>query len=409
MIQTYLAPLVSATINIVHLRVNQPSTLYFILALLSRFMGARSLHDLAMLFGIPKDRLYRSLQHRRALAYQLALQRHGRQRLLRHLRKLAGASAATRSRERVFLSTDDSTEETRGFVPGITGTFYNGALGKVTTGFNIQAMAATIGSSGETILLEIRVVAPRSEGVGRPPRRRTDWFITKLLDLSDHLRRNGVTLAGTIVTVDSAYGTTAVKEAVDSLALPMVTKLPSSRRVAGRLCGNFFVKTTAAWFQDLWFFLHEDLLIPMDGEPDVAYRRTTIQTRTLGRVVLLARKTPGEVRFFVSTDPQMKAKTIHRAVVWRWRLERAFWSLKQDLGLGDIHNQTPEVVLVRVVAMAIVYQAVLETAHRFGMTPGQFLRVHRKHAHQVFREILTGSAFSWPVEGKPVRNERLAA
>ena len=37
MIQTYLAHLVSATLNIVHLRVNQPSTRYFILALLSRF------------------------------------------------------------------------------------------------------------------------------------------------------------------------------------------------------------------------------------------------------------------------------------------------------------------------------------------------------------------------------------
>jgi hypothetical protein len=409
MIQKYLSQLLYATLSIVRLRINQTSTRYLLLALLSRFMGARSLNDLAQLFGIPKNRLYGSLRHRNAIAYQAALARKGQERLFRHLKKLERASPATRSREQVILATDDSTEETRGFMAGLAGNFYNGALGKVTSGLNLQALCATIGDTGETILLAVRLVLPAPEEGGRRPMKRSEWFIKRMAELEEQARRSGTSLRGCIVSVDSAYASKAVKETLDQLALPLVTKLASSRKVAGFLVPGYFWETTASAFLKFWFFLHEERLRPMMGEDGVEYLRIVLKTRVYGEILVIGRRTPGEVKFLVSTDPLMKAKTVHRAAVRRWRLERFFWSLKQDLGLGDIHNQKSEVIMARLVLLCVLYQATLDTARKFSITPSQLIRALRRHPRITLHAILSGSAFSDYLDRRAVLDDRLAA
>lgn len=194
------------------------------LVLLFPFLSCQSISEMIETFGLPRDATYKASDLIRWQCVQVAIRREGYRRLHAHLQKLKRTSASTRSREAVTLVTDDSTRETRGNLVGITGNFYNGAAGEVTSGINLQGLMAVIGDGKENIILDVRIVLPRPIGRGRPPLKRTDWFIELIETLESRLRSEGLTLAGCIASVDSAYGTQWVKEALSRIRVPVVSK-----------------------------------------------------------------------------------------------------------------------------------------------------------------------------------------
>jgi hypothetical protein len=318
-------------------------------------------------------------------------------------------SAATRSREAVILATDDSTRETRGRLGGITGNFYNGAAGKVTSGINIQVLMAVIGDGVKNIILDARIVLPKQEGKGRPPMKRSHWFIDRVEELERHLRRDRLSLHGVIASVDSAYATKKVREMLDRFKMSLVSGVHRGRLLSISLQENVTVTAKGGILLDLWFDALQNRLKSLSGEPGVEYLRGIFDSKALGRIVVMARQTEKERKFYFSTNPTMKAITIHHAVVRRWRIERVFWCLKLEIGWKQIRDQGKAKIMARIFFGLVIYQALIDTAKGAKVSTGEIYRTLRRTRQFVTPEILNGSAFSWRKTDESVPAQRIAA
>ena len=148
----------------------------------------------------------------------------------------------------------------------------------------------------------------------------------------------------------------------------------------------------------------------MSGYAEITYARTMLNTNSLGNILVVGfQEGDHDPKFPFSTDPKMKAKSIRRIARLRWRIERCFWTLKQDLGFEDIHNGKREAFVVRVTMMAVLYQALPDVSRREKMTTTQFMRVFRGQALIVFHEIISGSAFSELESANLVQDVPMAA
>lgn len=130
----------------------------------------------------------------------------------------------------------------------------------------------------------------------------------------------------------------------------------------------------------------------MDGEIDVYYLRKAVQTNSFGKVVLVALNDEGVVRFHFGTNLKMMTKTVRNTAKRRWKLERVFWSLKQEVG-GDFHHLKPERGKTRWFLAIITHQALLITAKRYGVSTGKVYRKIRRNPQLLLQEIGTGSIF----------------
>jgi hypothetical protein len=379
------------------------------LVLIFPFLSCQSILEMIHTFGLPRDATYRAPDLVRWECVRKALCRNGYRRLRDHLRKLKKSSKATQSREAVTLITDDSTRETRGDLGGITGNFYNGAAGKVTSGINLQGLVAVIGDGKEVIILDARVVLPMPIGPGKPPLKRTDWFVVRIEELESQLRSEQLSLRGTIASVDCAYATRKIKAALSKIHVPLVSQVHSGRKLSGTLWGKFRVRCWAGLFLAVWYWLHEEQMKPMSGDPGVEYLRGIFTSKSVGRILVLARQTANERKFYFSTDLKMKAITIHRAVTRRWRMERVFWSLKLELGWKQIRDQSSRKVMARIFLALVVYQALIDTAKGAKISTGEIYRTLRRNRHLIARGIVDGTAFSWGLPDEPVPHQSIAA
>lgn len=409
MAPAYTGKLLRAIRSIFRPRLPDRSLRLLHLVLLFPFLSCQSISEMIETFCLPRDATYKACDIIRWQCVQAAIRREGYRRLRNHLQKLKKASPATRSREAVTLVTDDSTRETRGYLGGITGNFYNGAAGKVTSGINLQGLMAIIGDGKENIILDARIVLPKPIGRGRPPMKRTDWFIERIENLETMLQSEGLSLAGCIASVDSAYGTQRVSAALARIRVPLVSQMHSGRVLSGVLYSHLEMSCSAGLFLALWYWLQEDLLKRMSGEPGVEYLRGCFRSKSLGNIVVLARKSGQERKFYFSTDPTMKAITIHRAAVRRWRMERVFWCLKLELGWKQIRDHSEQKVMARIFLGIVVYQALVDTAKGSGVATGEIYRALRRNRHLITRGILDGSAFSWGQSYEPVPGQQIAA
>lgn len=409
MAPTYTGKLLRAIRSIFRPRLPEPALRLLHLVMICPFLSCQSLLELIQTFGLPRDATYKAPDLIRWECVRQGLRRQGYRRLRNHLRKLKGASNATRSREAVTIVTDDSTRETRGDLGGITGNFYNGAAGKVTSGINLQGLMVVIGEGKENIILDARIVLPKPIAQGRHPLRRTDWFIARMEELEAQLRREGLSLAGSIASVDSAYATRSVREALDTIGITLVSQVHSGRKLHGELFGGFQVRGWAGLFLGLWYWLHQDQLKPLSGAPGVEYLRGHFTSEPLGKIVVFARKTEHERKFYFSTNPRMKAITIHRATIRRWRMERVFWSLKLEVGWKQMRDHTGRKVMARIFLGLVVYQALIDTAQSAKTVPGEIFRVLRRNRHLIASGIVNGSAFSWGLSDEPVLEQGVAA
>lgn len=132
-----------------------------------------------------------------------------------------------------------------------------------------------------------------------------------------------------------------------------------------------------------------------------------MKTNSLGPILVVARKIGDEIKFLLSTDLGMKAVTVHRDSRRRWKLERVFWDWKQRVGMGDVHQHSPEVCMARWYQQIILVQALRDAARECGVPLPEFVRVLRRDPNVLVTRILSGNVFSScdPSETVPVERE----
>lgn len=407
MAQKYLRSLLCAISRVTYLRIKEASVRYVLLCLMCRFLSCRSIWEIAIYYGIPKDRMYRAVNKLKPFTQLMAIRRSGLRELASHLRKLAKASAATLSRLRVLLCVDDATEKTRGVLGKLASLIWSGADKKVVSGVNTQVLVAVIGDSTSGIVLDARIVLPPHTGAGIQPMLKNEWFIQSLQRLEANLKAWGLSLNGCHVSVDRAYASKEVFEALQSLHLPLISQVHAGWKLEGEALPDLTLKGKAAAVLNTWFRLNQDKLKPMGGEPGVEYMRTQMTSNSLGPILIVARKIGEDVKFLLSTDLNMKAITIHRDVRRRWKLERIFWDWKQRVGMGDVHQHTAEICMARWYQQIILVQALREAAKKCRVSLPEFIWALRREPNVIVARILSGNAYSLdiPLESVPVKQE----
>ncbi|MFZ2961166.1 MAG: hypothetical protein WA705_30165 [Candidatus Ozemobacteraceae bacterium] len=137
--------------------------------------------------------------------------------------------------------------------------------------------------------------------------------------------------------------------------------------------------------------------------------RTVMKAKSLGPILVVARKIGEEVKFLLSTDLTMKAVTVHRDSRRRWKLERVFWGWKQRVGMGDVHQHNPEVCMARWYQQIILVQALRVAAKECHVPLPKFILVLRRQPNVIVDEILSGSVLSFDTPSETVPVEREAA
>lgn len=407
MAQKYLNSLLRSIHRVTKLRIKEPSVRYVLLCLMCRFLSCRSIWEIAIHFGIPKDRMYRAVNKLKPLTQLLAIRRSGLRKLATHLRKLLKASDATLSRLRVLLCVDDATEKTRGVLGKLASLIWSGADKKVVSGVNTQVLVAVIGDSSDVIVLNARIVLPPHKGAGDQPRSKNEWFTQSLQRLDADLKAWGLSLKGCHVSVDRAYVSQEVFDVLQTLHLPLISQVHGGWTLEGDVLPGLTLKGKAVATLKSWYRLNQGKLKPMKGEPGVEYLRTEMKTKSLGTILIVACKIGEEVRFLLSTDPLMKAVTIRRNVRRRWKLERVFWDWKQRVGMSDVHQHTAEGCMARWYQQIILVQALREAAKECHVSLQEFILALRREPNAIVAKLLSGSAFSLdiPLESVPVEQE----
>jgi len=374
-----------------------------------RFLSCRSIREIAIHFGIPKDRLYRPVNKLKLLTQLMAIRRSGLRELAKHLQKLSRASASTQSRQRVLLCIDDATEKTRGALGKLASLIWSGADKKVVSGVNTQVLVAVVGDSSVVIILDARICLPKHAGTGIQPLLKNEWFTQSLERLESRLNEWGLSLNGCHVSVDRAYASEEVLKVLQTLHLPLISQVAGGWKLEAEILPGLTLKGKATPILKTWFRLNQDKLKPMAGEPGIEYIRTVMKAKSLGPILVVARKIGEEVKFLLSTDLNMKAVTIHRDARRRWKLERVFWDWKQRVGMGDVHQHTPEVCMARWYQQIILVQALREAAKECRVPLPKFIWVLRREPNVLVDTILSGNVFSSCAPSETVPVEREAA
>lgn len=403
----YLKALISSISRIIELRIDRPAVRYSLLCLLTRFLSCRSIFEIALYYGIPKDRLYRGNRKIKSLTQLMAIRRNGSRELFWHLEKIKKMSPASKSRLGALLCADDASERTRGKIGGLTSLGWNGGEKKVIPGVNCQCLVAVLGESEKVVLLDVRVVLPGHTGPGKQPLSRNEWLGESVERLEGSLKSWGQTLKGCRISVDRAYVSKPVLETMAGLGIPLISQVHGGRILTGTVFPGLTLKGKAAAVLGTWFRLNESSLKPLGQERGLEYLRTTMESKALGRLTILARKAGKEVKFFFSTDPSVKAITIHRAARRRWKLERIFWDWKQRIGMGDVHHSAPDRFIARWYQQLILLQSIKDASRELKVPLPIFIRTLRKDCDKVFFLIRTGRVFSHPPpqESVPVLKE----
>ncbi|MEW5995202.1 MAG: hypothetical protein AB1744_12530 [Candidatus Zixiibacteriota bacterium] len=405
----YMGEVLSAMGEIVNLDLAERDVRLAVLGSLAGTLGFKSMYDLAVTAEVPKDRLYRSVEAFNQGRYLRALRRHGRRQLVRHLKRIKGMSASTRSRNWVTLAGDDFTSRRRGNLDGMTYFWWNGGQKRVTLGLNIQVLAAILGDGDDVLILDVRLVVPPHDGPGAPPSKKTDWMAAAIDRLGRDLQREGLDFSDCVGSVDQAYIGPSLRATLEKHHLPLVSTLPLQRRVEGTLVPGVVVNARGHDWHRWWVKLNEDSLRPMQGEEGVTYIRTTVDVPSIGQVVMINIRKDGDDAVIFTTGLSMKAVTALRVARRRWHLERVFWNLQQNLGIGGVRHTAGPKVLARVYFLMLLHSAIRRVAKRHRLSIGDLCKVLHRHRLAIIAELRSGSAFSCGNLPRPVPPEGLAA
>jgi len=365
---------------------------YLLAASLSRYMNCDSLLDLSETFGISRMRLYDSVD---AITPQRWLRRivtRGRKRLLERLRRWHTGDPSYRSRHPITFAADDFTRTARGALGDWVGLFYSGAKKGVTTGINIEALVAVIGDGDEVILLDIRIVPPASEHAGRPPLNHNEWLRRALGNLKTWLAIHHENLQGCPLSVDAAYVSPANVALIQDLGMTMVAKMSARRKVQGTIWGK--VTAPAPIFAGVSLILNHHRIRELRDE-DCVFIRNRVWVQSLDTSVLMVTFIRDDQALtYFSTNLDMKTITLRNIIRYRWQLERIFWILKQDIGVGDIHHHRKSRVEARIYLHFILAQVTRDAAAVFDCSPKNIMRNIRRSPDLLLHKLGFRSAFA---------------
>ncbi len=377
-------------------------------ASLTRFLNCDSLLDLADTYEINKDSLYQALDVVTPPRWLRRIMKAGRQRLTRHLRRWRAGDPSFRSRHSITLCADDFTRTTRGDVGGWSGIFYSGAEGGVVTGLNIEVLCAVIGDGLEVIILDVRIVPPKPVGSGARPLSQNQWLRRALRNLNCFLTTQGIDLKGTTLAIDAAYVSKENVALAKDLGIHMVSKLSANRKVTGNADGLF--TGLVGQYAGLSLFLNHRNWRPLRGEDGVEYQRNIAIVPSLdSQVLLVTFIRERDFAVYFSTNVNMKTITLRNITRYRWQLERIFWILKQDIGIGDIHHHKETRVEARIYLHVILAQVTRDTAAIFRCSPKDIVRSIRRTPDLVLHQLGFPSAFATALSPETVPQVRHAA
>ncbi|MEK6755828.1 MAG: transposase, partial [Bacteroidota bacterium] len=260
----------------------------------------------------------------------------------------------------------------------------------------------------EVVILDVRIVPPAHEGPGQPPLTLNEWLRGSLRRLSACLKTMGTNLHGCPLSVDAAYVSPENIDLIEQLEMHLVSKLSANRKVEGDVGGAIMAKV--GYFAGLAIFVEHHRCRFLPGEDGVEYQRNTVHVPSLRRDVLAVtflRETDFVVYF--TTKLGMKTITLRNILRYRWQLERIFWILKQDIGIGDIHNQKENRVETRIYLHLIFAQVAREAANVFNCSPKDIIRSIRCSPKRALQELGFHSAFATEQFLGPVSTTPLAA
>ncbi|MDP2815816.1 MAG: transposase, partial [Rectinemataceae bacterium] len=317
----------------------------------------------------------------------------GRSKLVTHLRRWHAGDASFKSRHPITLCADDFTRSARGKLGGWAGLFYSGESKMVVNGFNVEALCAVIGDGLEVLLLDIRIVPPDPEGGGRKSLNQNEWLRRSLKELRTFLQGKSTNLDGCSLSVDAAYVSPENIALTEEMNMALVSKLAANRIVTGDAGGPFTAK--AGIFAGCAIFCREKKLRVLPGEKGVEYQRKTVYVHSLKREVLMV-SFVREKDFLVyfSTNLTMKTITLRNILRYRWQLERIFWILKQDIGIGDIHHHKANRIETRIYLHFILAQVVRDVAGSFKCSPKDIIRNIRRSPEKLLIQLGFRSTFA---------------
>ncbi len=381
---------------------------YLLAASLSRFMNCDSLLDLSETFGINKSRLYKSADSITPCRWLRRIIFRGRKRLLQLLKRWHMGDPSYKSRHPITFAADDFTRSARGALGNWVGLFYSGAKKGVTTGINIEALVAVIGDGDEVILLDIRIVPPPAEQAGRPPLNHNEWLRRALRNLHSWVLTNGSHFRGCPLSVDAAYISPANVALVKDLGMILVGKMSARRKVSGKIWGTVIAPVNI--FAGISLILDCHRIGELRGEEEVGFIRNKVWVESLHASVLMVTFFNDEDALtYFSTNLGMKTITLRNIIRYRWQLERIFWILKQDIGIGDIHHHKENRVEARIYLHFILAQILRDASAVFGCSPKTVMRGIRRFPHFILHKLGFHSAFASSHSPESVLTVPLAA
>lgn len=374
--------------------ISNPFDRQFIMAAtMTHCFNCSSLLDLSETFGINKDAMYKSLDVITPTRWQRRLMKKGREKLVAHLQKWHAGNASFKSRHSITLCADDFTRSARGKLGGWTGLFYSGEAKSVVIGFNVEALCAVIGDGLEVLLLDIRIVPPDPERGGRRSLDQNEWLRRSLRALGFFLQGKSTNLHGCSLSVDAAYVSPKNVALIEEMQMSLVSKLAANRIVTGDAGGPFTAK--AGTFAGCAIFCRERKLRTLPGEEGVEYQRKVVFVRSLKKEILMVSFVrEKEYLVYFSTNLTMKTITLRNILRYRWQLERIFWILKQDIGIGDIHHHKANRTETRIYLHFILAQAVRDVAGNFDCSPKDIIREIRRSPEKLLHQLGFPSAFA---------------
>ncbi|MBF0503109.1 MAG: transposase [Candidatus Riflebacteria bacterium] len=374
--------------------ITDPSVKQLMLAAtMTRFLNCDSLLDLAQTHDISQGKIYKSLDAITPTRWLRRLMKRGRQRLVAHLRNWHAGDAPFKSRHFITLCADDCTRTARGCLGEWCGLFYSGAEKGVVNGLNIEILCAVIGDGLEVIILDVRLVPPDPRAGGRHSLNHNQWLRRSLRQLSTFVKIQGATLAGCALSADAAYVSPENVALTKELQMHMVSKLSANRKVTGDADGSF--TGLVPDFAGLAIIVNPRISRLLPGDKDVEFQRNIVYVPSLECEVLMVTFIyERDFLVYFSTNLRMKTITLRNILRYRWQLERIFWILKQDIGIGDIHNHKENRVETRVYLHVILAQAARDAAGAFKCSPKDILRDIRKSPDRILHLLGFPSTFA---------------
>ena len=360
---------------------------------MSRFLNCDSLLYLSKTYDINKDSLYQAFDAITPPRWLRRLVKRGRRKLVDHLRKWHAGDPSFKSRHATTLCADDSTRTARGYLGGWTGLFYSGAEKGVVHGINVEALVAVIGDGLEVIILDVRIVPSDPDGGGRHPLNQNQWLRRALRQVNAFLGTKATHLQGCALAVDAAYVSPENVALAKDLGMQLVSKLSANRIVTGEVSGP--ITANVGYFAGLSLFTHHRPCRALRGEEGVEFQRNTVYVPSLDTTVIMVTFIhEWDFQVYFSTNPSMKTITLRNIIRYRWQLERVFWILKQDIGIGDIHHQKENRVESRIYLHFILAQVPRDAAAVFKCFPKDIMRGIRRSPDLVLHELGFPSAFA---------------